>query len=244
MLIKRTKTGFSSVSGFSLLEMAVVLLIVSALLGGLLLSLSTTRDLNNRNAAQSQLDLMIDSLHGFAQANGRLPCPATAASNGAEAPLGGGNCTQPHGFVPAATLGLSGEVNTDSLLEDPWGNPYRYSVSTANGNAFTTVNGMRTAGIAALAPNLRVCDSAACTTVIATGVPAVLLSMGPDWGDFSGADADATENAGETTIAGYRHGNDLNFVSSGYIEDVFDDVVTWMSPNILYTRMISAGQLP
>lgn len=244
MLITGDKYSPNIERGFSLLEMAVVLLIVSALLGGLLMSLSTTRDLNDRNAAEGQLENISAALYGFAQANGRLPCPATAASNGAEAPLGGGNCTQQHGFVPAATLGLSGEVNTDALFQDPWGNPYRYSVTTANGNAFTTVNGMRNAGIAALAPNLRVCSSAACTTVIATGVPVVLLSMGPDWSDFTGADADATENAGETTIAGYRHGNDLNFVSSGYIEDVFDDLVVWISPNILYTRMISAGQLP
>lgn len=244
MLNKRHNIRPGYGQGFSLLEMAVVLLIISALLGGLLMSLGTTRDLNDRNDADSELADISDALYGFAQANGRLPCPATAASNGAEAPLGGGNCTQQHGFVPAATLGISGEVNTDALLADPWGNPYRYSVTTANGNAFTTVNGMRTAGIATLAPNLRVCNSAACTTVIATAVPVVLLSMGPDWADFTGADVDATENAGETTIAGYRHGNDLNFVSSGYIEDVFDDVIVWMSPNILYTRMISAGQLP
>lgn len=233
-----------SAAGFSLLEMAVVLLIVSALLGGLLLSLGTTRDLADRNAAEDQLDVIIEALYGFAQANGRLPCPATAASNGAEAPLGGGNCSQPFGFVPAATLGLSGEVNSDALFADPWSNPYRYSVTTANGNAFTTANGMRNAGIAVLAPNLRVCSSAACTTVIASAVPVVVLSMGPDWSDFTGANVDATENAGETTIAGYRHGNDVNFVSRGYIEDVFDDVITWMSPNVLYTRMISAGQLP
>jgi len=250
MLIASQTSSPAGKAGFSLLEMAVVLLIVSALLGGLLVSLSTTRDLNDRNEAENQLDVIVEALYGFAQAQGRLPCPATDTSNGAEAPLGGGACTLgggipvASGFVPASTLGISGPTNSDGLLIDPWNNPYRYSVTEANGNAFTTTNSMRTVGIATLAPDLRVCDSAACTNTVASAVPVVVLSMGPDWGDFTGADADATENAGERTVAGYRHGNDRDFVSSGYIEDVFDDVITWISPNILYTRMISAGQLP
>lgn len=230
------------VAGFSLIELAVVMLIVSALLGGLMVSLGTTREIGNRDEAEDMLATINEALYGFAQANGRLPCPATAASFGAEAPLGGGNCTQTHGFVPAATLGLSGATNDDGLLNDPWLNPYRYSVTTANAGAFTTGGGMRAIGMAALAPSLRVCDSAACSSEIASAVPVVVMSMGADWAAFTAADA--VENSGETTIAGYRHGNDANFVATGYIEDVFDDIVTWLAPGILYTRMIAAGQLP
>ena len=231
-------------AGFSLLEMAVVMVIISLLLGGLLASLGSTREINSRSEAESQLNEIIEALYGYAQANGRLPCPSTVASAGAEAPLGGGNCTQQHGFVPSVTLGLSGSVNDDGLLMDPWLGAYRYSVTTANGNAFTTTNGMRTVTMANLTPDLRVCDAAACGTVTADSLPVVVLSMGADWAEFTGADVDATENSGETTISGYRHANDNDFVSSAYIEDVFDDMISWMSPNILFTRMISAGQLP
>ncbi|MFM1894970.1 MAG: hypothetical protein RLZZ385_44 [Pseudomonadota bacterium] len=230
--------------GFSLLEIAVVLVIISVLLGGILTSLSQTRESGNRNEAEDRLEEIIDALYGFAQANGRLPCPATATSNGAEAPAGGGACTQPHGFVPSATLGLSGSVNADRLLVDGWLSPYRYSVTTANGNAFTTTNGMRTTTMAALAPNLRVCADVACTTVIANALPAVVMSLGADWATFGAGAPLEVENSGETTINGYRHGNDVNFVNSGYIEDVFDDLLNWMSASILYTRMIAAGQLP
>lgn len=244
MLKNDTLISYKHRQGFSLLEMAVVLVIISALLGGLLVSLSTTQEMNNRQTTEQRLGEILEAIYGFAQSTGRLPCPATAASNGAEAPLGGGNCTQQHGFVPAVTLGVSGAVNSDGLLVDEWLNPYRYSVTTANGNAFTTANGMRAIGMAALTPDLRVCSAAACGTEIASGVPVVVLSMGADWATFTGAQVDAAENAGETTIAGYRHGNDINFVSTGYIEDVFDDMITWVSSNILYTRMISAGQLP
>jgi hypothetical protein len=98
--------------------------------------------------------------------------------------------------------------------------------------------------MATLNPDLRVCAQAACTDVIASSVPVVVFSMGADWAEFTAADVDATENSGEATVAGYRMANDNDFVSTGYIEDVFDDQLVWISANILFTRMISAGQLP
>lgn len=229
-------------SGFSLIETAIVMVIIGALLGGLLVSLSSTQEINFRSDAENQVDEILEALYGFAQANGRLPCPATATSNGAEAPAGGGACTEQYGFVPSATLGLSGAVNTDTLLVDPWLSPYRYNVTTANGNAFTTAGGMRATGMAALAPDLRVCTDAACGTVVASNLPAVVLSLGADWANFSGAEE--VENSGETTRAGYRHANNTDFAVSTYVEDTYDDILVWMSANILYTRMISAGQLP
>lgn len=232
--------------GFSILEMAVVLVILSILLSGVLMSLGQVQESKYRSTAEQDLANLVEALYGFAQANGRLPCPATAASGGLEAPVGGSTtvtpCTQRFGFIPSATLGLAGSVNTQSLLLDPWQSPYRYAVTNANLNAFTSPNGMRNATISALAPNFRICAQAACTTVTASSVPAVVMSLGQNWTAFTGADE--AENSGETTTAGYRHGNDNDFVSTGYVEDVFDDIITWISPNILYTRLISAGQLP
>lgn len=230
--------------GFSLIEMAVVMVIVGALLGGLLVSLSSTREINFRNDTEAQIDEIMEALYGFAQANGRLPCPATVASGGQEDPAGGGNCTQDYGFVPSTTLGLSGAIDSNGLLVDPWLSPYRYNVTTANGNAFTTAGAgsMQTIGMAALAPDLRVCTDAACGTVIADSLPVVVVSLGANWSSFSGADE--VENSGEATVAGFRHANNLDFATTTYIEDTFDDILSWMSPNILYTRMISAGQLP
>lgn len=229
-------------SGFSLIEMAVVMVILGALLGGLLVSLSSTQEINYRSDAESQIDEIIEALYGFAQANGRLPCPATAGSNGTEDPVGGGACTEQYGFVPAATLGLSGAVNEDGLFVDPWFSPYRYNVTTSNGNAFTTAGGMRLTGMGALTPDLRVCTDAACSSVVADNLPVVVVSLGADWANFSGAEE--VENSGETTRSGYRHGNNTDFAVSTYIEDTYDDLLAWMSSNILYTRMISAGQLP
>lgn len=241
MLIPKS-LSFSRVhAGFSILEMAIVMVIVATLLGGLLVSISTTQELNNRIDAEDTLEEIREALYGFAQANGRLPCPATAASAGVEAPVGGGVCAQRFGFVPWSTLGLSGSLNTDNLLMDSWLNPYRYSVTNQNVSAFTTAGAMSLVGMAALTPDLQICDAAGCGTVLFDSAPAVILSMGADWATF--VSADEVENA-EATVAGYRQANDIEFVTTGYIEDTFDDIVTWISPSVLYTKMIAAGQLP
>jgi prepilin-type N-terminal cleavage/methylation domain-containing protein len=253
----------SGKSGFTLIETAIVMVIVALMLGGLMMSLSKTTENTRRSDVQAQLAEISEALYGFAQAKGRLPCPAIPASNGAEhfypaeLPKGGGVCTRPHGFVPSATLGLKGPVNADGLLLDPWNNPLRYSVTTANTSAFTkvdvdspppTVDGMRRTKMANLAPDLRICREAACTNVISSTAPAVILSMGKNWPAFTSADEIA--NGGEATIGGgpsgmvYRIANNNDFVSASYNETTFDDIITWISPNILYTKMISAGQLP
>ena len=239
-------------SGFTLVEMAIVMVIVSLMLGGLMMSLSQTTENTRRSDVQVQMAEITEALYGYAQANGRLPCPATPTSNGTELPVGGGACTLQHGFVPSATLGLRGTVNADGLLLDPWNNPLRYSVTTANisafPNAFTTINRMQAATMAVLAPDLRVCREAACTNVIASTIPAVILSMGKNWSNFTSADEVA--NAGEASVGGgpsgavYRIAGNNNFVSIGYNETAFDDLITWISPHILYTRMITAGKLP
>lgn len=233
----------SSESGFSLIEMAIVLLIVSTMVGGLLISLSSTREISDRNSAETTLDEITEALYGFVQASGRLPCPATVTSNGIESPVGGGVCTLANGFVPTATLGLNGALNSDNLLMDSWLNAYRYSVSRAQANAYTSANlGGLTSGQLLGGADLRVCDVAVCTNVLADDLPAVVLSLGKNWAGFSSANE--VENSGEATVSGYRMNNDNNFVSTGYVEESFDDILNWISPSILVSRLIAAGRLP
>ncbi len=136
------------VKGFSLIEMAIVLVIIGLLAGGILIPISeqlqNTRLIDNRN----QMETIKEALIGFAAANGRLPCPATAITKGIESPQGGGNCTTAHGFVPFASLGIGGQFNEDYLLSDPWNSPYGYSVTVrdidSNNQAdFTTTNELK-----------------------------------------------------------------------------------------------------
>jgi len=232
----------AKVSGFSIIELAIVLAIVSTLLGGLLLSFSEVRESNNRTDAANTLDEIKEALYGFAQINGRLPCPARADSLGAEVPATGGPCTQRYGFVPWSTLGLSGPTNTDNLLVDGWLSPFRYNVSNVGGSAFTTAGGVRGLTLAGLSA-LQVCTVSACGAgnVLVDSAPAVIVSLGANWGTFTSAEE--RENA-EVTALGYRHANDDEFIFVPYNETTFDDMITWLSPSILYTKMIAAGQLP
>lgn len=229
-------------SGFTLVEMAIVMVIVGLMLGGLMTSLSRTVENTRRSEVEAQLAEITEALYGFAQANGRLPCPATPASNGAELPAGGGVCSSSHGFVPSATLGLKGAVGGDGLLLDPWSQPLRYSVTRANSSAFTTAGGMQTTTMAGLTPDLRICRQAACTNPLAGTIPVVILSLGKNWAAFTSVDE--VENGGETTVGSYRIASDRDFVSTTYNESTFDDLITWISPHVLYTRMIAAGKLP
>ena len=242
MLKTHRRKIYAATPGFSIIELAIVLAVVSTLLGGLLLSLSEVRESSNRTDANNTMDDIKEALYGFAQVNGRLPCPATTTSLGAEDPVNGGVCTERYGFLPWATLGLSGRTNADNLMVDGWLSPYRYNVSNISASAFTTAGQMRALGIAALAPNLQICSAAACGSVLFNSAPAVVVSLGANFATFTSADERA--NAGETTRNGYRHASNNNFVSSGYNEATFDDMITWLSPSILFTRMIAAGQLP
>jgi prepilin-type N-terminal cleavage/methylation domain-containing protein len=164
--------------GFSLLELAITLAVVTLLLGGLLVPLSTQIGQRNETATQKQLDEINEALLGFAAANGRLPCPASGASKGLESFAAGGDASNGDcgsasggafiGFLPGVTLGLS-HVDSEGYAVDAWGNNghnrIRYAVSsdTLNGVAtpFTRIGGMRSATTSwvASAELLHVCAS-------------------------------------------------------------------------------------
>lgn len=253
--MKKQQVHRSIQKGFSLLEMALVLLILGVLLGGLMMSLGQSANNARRTTTTSQLQMIQEALYGFAQTNGRLPCPATATSLGYEniTNVTSGSCATTHGFIPNVTLGLTGNTNTSGQLLDTWQNPLRYSVAsleiaTSSGvgtsKAFTSSAGLKAifASPNTLSSNvgpsstamLSVCSRANCApgSLIANSAPAVILSMGANWPSFTSTDEN--QNAGSNN----------DFVSAGYSEENFDDILLWLSPHILYTRLIEAEQLP
>jgi type II secretory pathway pseudopilin PulG len=74
----------SRIRGLSLVEVAISLAVASLLLMAVVVPLTT--QVQQRNVAYTERILadIQDALLGFAAVNGRLPCPATAASNGEE----------------------------------------------------------------------------------------------------------------------------------------------------------------
>lgn len=163
--------------GFSLIELAVVIFIVGLLLGSIFIPLQSRVEIRNYEQTQRLLDLAREALIGYAAANGRFPCPASATSNGAEHfatfPTAGtpanGICNPLvalatdvySGFLPAVTLGFT-PVDANGYAVDAWGltqNRIRYAVSrtilhngtVATPNPFTKTNGMRIVTMAYIA---------------------------------------------------------------------------------------------
>ncbi|MFW2405694.1 MAG: prepilin-type N-terminal cleavage/methylation domain-containing protein [Gammaproteobacteria bacterium] len=249
--------------GFTLIETAIVLLIVGLLLGGLMMPLAMQRERARFTETEGALTEIREALLGHALATGAFPCPAIPASSGM-ASIAGGGCTRQHGFVPAGTLGLSGRRNEDQLLVDAWNNPYRYSVTNVDADGdgawdFTAPGEMRDVQIANLAPDLNVCTTStgstatACsgaTTTLTATAPVVVYSMGSEWAGSGGPDQN--ENVGATLGGGpsgrnYAVAGDRVFVHrirSDAPGAEFNDVVTWVSANGTYNRMVRAGQLP
>ncbi len=124
-------------AGFTLAEMAIVLVIVGLLLTSVLSNVSTQMDARNIRDVQTRLDQIKDALIGFAQANGRLPCPANgtiptgAANAGLEAVASTVTyvCANANNFgvLPWATLGVA--------ETDVWGGRFGYKVSSVFSDA-------------------------------------------------------------------------------------------------------------
>ena len=239
--------------GFSLVEMAVVLVIVALLIGGMLLPMSAQDDMRRTAETRATLANVQEALLGFAVVNGRLPCPAVTSAVGIEAPVGGGNCATNEGFIPGVSLGIA-PLDAQGYVLDAWGERIRYAVTSvstsiapcqANGSPvmqiFTKSECMRAVTLPNLSPNLQVC-SAGCTQYLTTQAPAIFYSTGKNFG-IGGTSADERENPNRNTGAGNPDPQAGRFISRDPSAD-FDDIVVWLSPNILYNRLISAGRLP
>ena len=251
--------------GFTLVEMAIVLVILGFVLGALLLPLQAQRQQIAQAQTENTLENAKRALLGFAQSRGRLPCPATAASNGLEAPLGGNVlCTSQLGYMPAATLGIQ-PTDADGFVVDAWNNRIMYAVAqnsttTIPANTatpdYTTSNatdGMDIVGLANLTPELRICNSSIGVTAttcsggtesnyLINNAVAVIYSLGETGAQASGG-VDENVNPNIPSLpATFKS----VFVSHGIVAgsvNEFDHIVTWISPFVLYNAMIEAGQL-
>lgn len=230
--------------GFSLVEMAVVVVILGLVLGTLLLPIEAQRSVALRTQTNDVLSTAQKALISFAQTQGRLPCPATAASFGVESPVGGGACSVYHGFLPAATLSMQ-PVNAQGFAVDGWNNPIHYAVTSVNHAGtppntpdFTTSNKMRDVGIAQLAPDLSVYTDAnrlSAGQFLSNNAIAVIFSTGANLNRAMGPDETANLNATNVFFSRTPTTNSENTTE-------FDDVMVWISPYIFYHHLLEAGQ--
>jgi prepilin-type N-terminal cleavage/methylation domain-containing protein len=235
LLLKPADISLSRESGFSLIELAVVLMILGLLLGALLRPLRAQVETQQYQEAERALDDIREAIIGFALANGRLPCPANGtvpsgtASAGVEVPPGG-PCTNSAGVVPWATLG------TPEL--DPWGRRYSYRVKAS---PFADAIGAYASFTLSATGDIQVRNQSA--VVIAANLPAIFLSHGKNG---LGAYRPDGTIIGSPAAAGGELENsngDANFAVEPQ-GDSFDDVVRWIPGDLLKNRMVTAGRLP
>lgn len=217
--------------GFTLVELAIVMFIVSLLIGGMLLPLSAQQDIRYNGETEKALSEIREALVGYAASHSAtdgkpyLPCPDTD-DDGAENRTGNA-CTAQEGRIPWGDLGLG--------RTDAWNNRFRYRVTPAFSNNATgfTLSSVGT---------LRVCAENTCATTVAATVPAVIVSHGKNGaGAFnsSGGTNAASLDANELENT---DGDDDLVSKTG--DPTYDDFTVWLSPNILFNRMVAAGKLP
>lgn len=118
-------TKITRYRGFTLTEIAVVLIIISLLMGYAITTGTAYLEVQANKQTQAKLRIVESALIGYVAVHGRLPCPANALSGtGTEhgSVLG---CLdgQTNGVVPWVTLGLSKADGTDA-----WYNQITYRV--------------------------------------------------------------------------------------------------------------------
>ena len=218
--------------GFSLIEMAFVLVIITLLLGGLLVPFATQVEQRRIAETNKAMEEIKEALLGYAIANGRLPCPDITGDGIADPCLSTAS-TSSGGNIPWVDLGTANA--------DAWGLRFQYRVNGAFTNAIS-LNPVTTGSGDGI---LRICTASTCTAFLATNVSAVIYSSGKNGAIQPPTSADELENTTVTTNSKF----DRNFVSHvlvgpGAGNPEFDDLVTWLSPNILFNRMVAAGKLP
>lgn len=260
--------------GFTLVELALVLLIVSLLLAGTLMPLSIQRDVRSYADTKRTMDDIKEALIGFVLINGRLPCPASriiadgSANAGTEIySVATGLCTSNPGVIPWVTLSVP--------ETDEWGGRFTYRVSSAFADIHPTSitwGGCTPVPAPASPTSFALCSSGdmqvksrTTTTkspaydITNAALPAVFVSHGKNgYGAYRTngaqilmppvANVDETANATPSTVFYVREKQDASSNCSDTVGAnpmcEFDDLVTFVPLTTLVNRMVVSGKLP
>jgi prepilin-type N-terminal cleavage/methylation domain-containing protein len=151
-------------------------------------------------------------------ANKHLPCPDSNGDGSAEAA-----CTtliSQRGTLPYNDLGVADK--------DAYGNALVYAVTNAFADSAVPFTLSSTG-------TMRVCTTSACSANLTSTSVAVIVSRGANFGNTPSTDE------AKNIVNGV---NTTDFVSHDFVQNGFDDLVVWLSPNTLFNRMVAAGKLP
>lgn len=278
------KLNYKKQAGFTLVEMAVVLVIVGLLISAFLTPLSAQRDLKDYSETKQKIANIKESLLGFVIVSRRLPCPdidGDGQENLAtplvvdDTPIAGQStqtfsCTNLEGLLPYQTLGLE--------RLDSWSNIFSYrvapalstrtvewSLNGATGNVVSDIyfnlssdgnitvrtrgNDPSTAGITESKFISNLVSNAAVVIIShgkngygATSNTGVILSAAP------ATNVDETANIADGTVKISRFvaspSSSCSDAAEGTSYCEFDDMVDWLPTQLIFNRMVAAGQLP
>lgn len=237
--------------GFTLIEMAIVLVIVTILIGGLAMPLSAQIQARRIAETRQTLQEAREAILGYAMThpaispatNRYLPCPDTDG-DGHENRVSVTACAAYHGLLPWVDLGVA--------PQDAWGNRLRYAVV----NQFIS----ESSGFSASMPPpggfdpLRICTTHSCAVAdIAADVVFVLVSHGPNgWGAqnmnntpgiFQASPTGLDEIKNLDTSSTYVSRSPYKAANNTAAERAkeFDDLTVWVSQSQLVARVCPTG---
>jgi prepilin-type N-terminal cleavage/methylation domain-containing protein len=242
--------------GFTLVEIAIAVFIITLLLGSILVPLTTQVEQRQVSETQKTLEDIKEALVGHAVAKGYLPCP-DRTSGGAGVPFsndyandgvedyisGTGACfsATATGNVPWVTLGLG--------ASDPWGNRFRYRVHSnyAQRSPAALFNLSSLTNLAVTATS----GGTLLTAASPDGAVAVIISHGKNGYGAMNALTNTARPAPTSAdeIDNIPGGSASSFTSRtitplGSAAGEFDDIVIWIGKYTLFNRMVAAGKLP
>lgn len=245
--------------GFTLVELAVVMVIVGLLIMSAMMTLTAQAEQRAIDETRRRLEAAADALVSYAVVNGRLPCPAIAAATGDESPVGTGACTNPYGgFLPARTIGMQPTDNGYYAL-DAWLNRIRYAVSvnppvgctgTSTAPHFTNQANLKGNGVSCKPSDLDVICSTVAAGVSATcnvgarvvdpqTIAFIVWSVGKNGATAGTNGADELEN-----LDGNARFVNRTLSGSDSIFGTYDDLMLAVPAGVFYSRLIAAGVLP
>ena len=255
--------------GFTLIELAMVVLILGLLAASFLRPLRTQIEARDRAETRELLDEAIEALYGFALINGRLPCADGPGNDGIEDAAV--PCVVVEGRLPWQTLGIR--------RADAWGNLLTYRVDPDF--TVTKVLGESCANdeVGPETADFDLCELGEISVVtrgdtpggavqgkdliaLVSNAPAVVISHGRN--GFGATRSTDSTLVGAPPLSHVDETENTNadnpgvFVSRIYTVDAddcddadeaktfceFDDIVSWVSPTVLMNRMVQAGRLP
>jgi prepilin-type N-terminal cleavage/methylation domain-containing protein len=265
-----TERGIRRSGGFSLIEMAVVLMILGLIVAGLMAPIDAQLEARDRRHTLDNMERALAALYGYAVMHGRLPCPDSSGDGLPDpafdpASAASAQCASAEGFLPWAELGVP--------PGDAWGNRLRYRVRApaytwpdtdglCNGNGGGELD-LCTRGNLTLRgrgdnPATAGTREGKFDFVAASEIPAVIVSHGRNGFGATSVDGfergapsggDEIENADNDDVfytRSYTKGgagcSDSTDENSPLCE--FDDLVLWVAPTVLIDRLVAGGRLP